>query len=438
MQFDPLRFIETKRDARAHSRGELTEFVRRVCDGSMPDYQISAWLMAVVLNGMTDDELHEFTDALAHSGETVALPAGPPAVDKHSTGGVGDKTTLIVAPLAASCGLRVAKMSGRGLSYTGGTVDKLESIPGMNVHLTREQFMEQVERIGVAITGHSAELAPAEGKFYALRDVTATVPSLPLIGSSIVSKKVAGGADAFVFDVKCGSGAFMRTKQDASSLANVLNGLSRSMGRKSSCVITAMEQPLGEWVGGAVEVLEAVQVLSGSGPADTRELCVALAAEMLLVSGACSSSDEARGRAETALDSGAALRSFRRMVHSQHGDASVCDSPERVLDIAPNTAEIAAPRSGAVAGIDARSIGEALRLLGGGRCSKDDDIDLSVGIRLKKKTGDEIRAGEPIADVLYSNAKTLESALPLVRSAFSYADEAERPRLVLDLGSAPS
>jgi pyrimidine-nucleoside phosphorylase len=278
---DVIGFIEKKRDGGAHAPGELEAFVRAFALGKVPEYQAAAWLMAVYFNGLSDEELKEFTLALARSGDTMSFGDELCIVDKHSTGGVGDKITLLLVPLAAACGLSVAKLSGPGLGFTGGTVDKLESIPGFNTHLSSRDFLNQVTRIGCAISGHSADLAPAEGKFYSLRDVTGTVPSMPLICSSIVSKKIAGGADAFVFDVKCGSGAFMRDHESAEALANGLVSLSKSLGKKAAALITDMDQPLGEWVGNAVEVLEAVRVLQGEGPEDVREVAVALAGAMV-------------------------------------------------------------------------------------------------------------------------------------------------------------
>ncbi|MDR3331029.1 MAG: thymidine phosphorylase [Synergistaceae bacterium] len=412
-----LDFIERKRDGGAHSRDEFEKFVMSVRDGATPDYQISAWLMAAYLNGLSVDETAWFTEALAGSGDIVKIPSVGSVVDKHSTGGVGDKTTLIVAPLAAACGLRVAKLSGRGLGFTGGTVDKLESIPGMDVHLSTDSFIDQVSRIGIALSGHSLALAPAEGRFYSLRDVTGTVPSLPLIASSIVSKKIAGGADSFVFDVKCGSGAFMRDREDAFALARALVDLSSRLGRSSVCIISDMEQPLGEWVGNSLEVVEAVEVLSGSGPADTRELSIVLAAEMLVLGGVSEDADSARGLAERRLDDGAALAKFEELITAQGGDKSVCRSPRTVLPMAAKAAVVRAPHGGIVERLDAKAVGVAVRALGGGRAKHDDAVDPAVGVRLARKIGDRVSDGEAIIEILYNDDAKLAEAAPLLEGA---------------------
>ncbi|MDR1944240.1 MAG: thymidine phosphorylase [Synergistaceae bacterium] len=414
---DVIEFIEHKRDGFAHCAAELREFVIAVRDGAIPDYQAAAWLMAVFFRGLDKDELRFFTDALAHSGDIVRLPGSlGVVVDKHSTGGVGDKTTLIVAPLAAACGLRVAKLSGRGLGFTGGTVDKLESIPGMNMCLSAEQFVRQAEELGIALSGHSLALAPAEGRFYALRDVTGAVPSLPLIASSIVSKKIAGGADAIVFDVKCGGGAFMNTLPEAEELSRTLVGLSRSLGKKSVCLISDMDSPLGEWVGNSVEVLEAIEVLSGRGPRDTRELSLALVSEMLLIGGIAGSVEEAAKIAGNSLDDGAGFRKFEEVIRSQGGDASVCAEPEKILRIASKKKIVASTRSGILGKMDARAIGYASRALGGGRFRKDDAIDPSVGLRILKKKGDRVGTGEPLIEIFYNDERQLEKALPYLET----------------------
>ncbi|MDR3254022.1 MAG: thymidine phosphorylase [Synergistaceae bacterium] len=426
-----LEFIERKRDGLSHSDEEIRKFVEAVRDGDMPDYQISAWLMAAFLRGFDGDELRAFTAALASSGDVVSLPGGA-VVDKHSTGGVGDKTTLVVAPLVAACGLRVAKLSGRGLGFTGGTVDKLESIPGMDLHLTTERFMRQADELGIALSGHSLALAPAEGKFYAMRDVTGTVPSIPLIASSIVSKKIAGGASAFVFDVKCGAGAFMRTKGEAEKLARALVDLSASLDRKSSCLISDMENPLGEWVGNSAEVVEAVDVLSGNGPDDTRELCLALASEMLLQGGAVSDAESAVAMATGALDCGAGLSKFEALIRAQGGDGDVCAAPKKILPLASRKKVIESARAGRVERMDARSAGEAVRALGGGRSRKEDAVDPSVALRILKKTGDAVDRGEPLAEAFFNDESKLESALRYLDSMYSVGSESvKRRKLIL-------
>jgi pyrimidine-nucleoside phosphorylase len=433
-----IEFIERKRDGFAHTAEDLAEFVALVRDGAIPDYQVSAWLMAVFLNDLTEAELVAFTGALASSGETVRFSKKTArgndflTVDKHSTGGVGDKTTLICAPIASACGLRVAKLSGRGLGFTGGTVDKLESIPGMNMRLSTDQFLKQADEIGIALSGHSLALAPAEGKFYNLRDVTGTVPSLSLISSSVVSKKIAGGADAFVFDVKCGSGAFMRNIEDAKRLAESLKGLSKALGKKSSFIVSDMEQPLGEWVGNSAEVLEAIEVLSGRGPNDTRELCLALASRMLAQGGAARDDKSAREASRAALDGGAALRKFADMVRAQ-GGAPVCDDPS-ILPKAVKKSVIEATRSGFVEKMDARAAGAAVRALGGGRTRKEDPIDVSVGLRILKKIGDRADKGEPLIEVYYNDDGLFEGASAYIGRISSVSDAASpgaRPLILL-------
>jgi pyrimidine-nucleoside phosphorylase len=429
---DIIDFIERKRDGFAHSPEELALFVAAVRDGAVPDYQVSAWLMAAFLKDFSKPELVAFTAALAASGEKVIFPKAVSqdgktliTVDKHSTGGVGDKTTLVVAPLAAACGLRVAKLSGRGLGFTGGTVDKLESIPGMNVHLSTDRFLKQASEIGVALSGHSAALAPAEGKFYAMRDVTGTVPSLSLIASSIVSKKIAGGADAFVFDVKCGRGAFMATHGEAAELADALMDLSEALGKKSACLVTDMEQPLGEWVGNSAEVLEAIDVLSGRGPDDTRELCLALTSAMLLIGGAAGDGASARKAVSEALDGGSGLRKFAQMIAAQGGDPSVCDDPA-ILGTAAKKKTIESPCSGTVEKMDARRAGAAIRALGGGRLRKEDAIDPSAALRIMKKIGDRAEKGESLVEIHYNDDSRLELAEAHVRQMFAVSGESSR------------
>jgi pyrimidine-nucleoside phosphorylase len=426
-----IDFIERKRDGGKHSREDISMFTAGVRDGTTPDYQTAAWLMAAFIRGLDQDELAWFTEELAHSGDVVNLPGGGIAVDKHSTGGVGDKTTLIVAPLAAACGLRVAKLSGRGLGFTGGTVDKLESIPGMNLRLSTDDFSRLVDNIGIALSGHSLSLAPAEVKFYALRDVTGTVPSIPLIASSIVSKKIAGGAGAFVFDVKCGSGAFMKNARRAEALAGALVDLSASLGRASVGVISDMEQPLGRWVGNSLEVMEAVEVLSGGGPSDTRDLSIALAAEMLLLSGRAEDMISASKLAAARLADGSALEKFKQVVKSQGGDASVLDDPEHALPRSSGRAVISAREDGYVSRMDAGLVGAAARALGGGRMRHEDAIDPSVGLGIFKKIGDFVSKGETIIEVHYNDERKLDEALRPLESAYDIAESALPRRLIL-------
>ncbi|MGI6252601.1 MAG: thymidine phosphorylase [Aminivibrio sp.] len=419
---DILSFIEQKRDGGVHSPRDMGEFVRRFAAGEVPDYQAAAWLMAVYFNGLNDGELRDFTLALARSGDILSFGDDVFITDKHSTGGVGDKVTLILVPLAAACGVTVAKLSGRGLGFTGGTADKLEAIPGFRMHLTSGEFMEQVRSLGCAISGHSADLAPAEAGFYALRDVSGTVPSLPLICSSIVSKKLAGGADGFVFDVKCGRGAFMTDYKGAEALAEALVSLSRSLGKKAAALITDMDQPLGRWIGNGVEVLEAVEVLRGGGPRDVREVTLALVGAMISLSRDVSMK-EGRDRAEKKLDDGSALALFRRLVEAQGGDGRVCEAPGDILPIAPSSLLLRSEKRGRITGVDAKSIGEGVKRLGGGRMSLDEEIDLSVGVRLLAKTGDPAEAGEPLLEVRYGDEGRLSDSLPFFEKAFTVEED---------------
>jgi len=422
--FDIISFIERKRDGGAHSGEDIREFVSAFASGVVPDYQASAWLMAVYHSGLKGEELKEFTLALARSGQILSF-GDLRIVDKHSTGGVGDTVTLLLVPLAAACGVKVAKLSGPGLGFTGGTVDKLEAIPGFQTHLSSERFADQVRRIGCAISGHSADLAPAEGKFYALRDVTGTVPSLPLICSSIVSKKIAGGADAFVFDVKCGGGAFMEDYESAEKLARALVSLSKALGKESMALITDMDQPLGEWIGNSTEVLEAVSVLRGEGPKDVEEIVINLAGAMVSIDSDLSF-DEGCDLARKKLDDGSGLETFRAMIRAQGGDERICTRPEDVLPLAGKKKVIAAPGECVVRSVNARKIGEGVKRLGGGRMSLGESIDLSVGARILKKNGASVREGEALLEILYNDEGKLADALPYFESACTF-DHAVAP-----------
>ncbi len=433
--FNGIEFIERKRDGGRHSEVEFKAFIDAVMDGAIPDYQISAWLMAAFLRGLDDEELMYFTQALAHSGEMLAYPAEERIIDKHSTGGVGDKTTLVLIPLVAACGSKISKLSGPGLGYTGGTIDKLESIPGMNMHLTEREFKSQVERIGCAVSGHSVRLAPAEGKFYRLRDVTGTVPSIELITASIISKKLAGGAYGYLFDVKCGSGAFMNESEKARKLAQKLADVSKKLGKVCVSVITDMEQPLGEWVGNSAEVFEAVEVLSGKGPSDTRELCINLGANMLTMSGGAENFHEGLSRAAEALDDGSALKKFEELVAAQKGDASVAADPEKVLPRAAHVYEIRSERRGRLSKLDALLIGEGLRSLGGGRMTQEDKIDHSVAVQLLRKVGDEVCEGDVLLRIFYNDEKRLQDSLHYLGNSWEVADRAEKRKLILDMVS---
>ncbi len=416
--------IRDKRDGRVLSDEAIRFLVRGATDGSIPDYQLAAWLMAVRLNGMTDQETKTLTLAMAASGRQLDLSSIPGRkVDKHSTGGVGDKATLVVAPLVAAAGIPVAKLSGRALGHSGGTLDKLESIPGFNVDLGINAFIDQVRRIGIAIAGQTSDMVPADKVFYALRDATATVDSVPLIASSVMSKKLAAGADAIVLDVKCGSGAFVATLDDALALARALVAIGSNAGRETVAYITDMEQPLGRAVGNALEVREAILTLSERGPSDLEALSLRLGNEMLRMA-AAPPTDLRRY-----LSDGTALRKFAQLVEAQSGDPRVVDDPSR-LPTAPVQRPIPARESGQVAAIDALEIGLASKSLGAGRDRKDAAIDLAVGIVLHKKVGDSVQQGEPLATV---HARTETAALQIasrVAAAFRVTASA-RPRPLL-------
>ncbi len=395
--FEARSFIREKRDGARHAPGAVRAFVGAFTSGEVPDYQVAAWLMAAFLKGLSDEETLELTDAMLHSGEVIKFDDLPgPTVDKHSTGGVGDKISLPLAPLVAACGAFVPMISGRGLGHTGGTLDKLESIPGFDPRLSIIDFKRLVGERHFAFGGQTAELAPADGKLYALRDVTATVECIPLIIASILSKKYASGTDAVVFDVKTGRGAFMRERADARKLALGLIAVSRSMGKRATALVTNMDQPLGLAIGNALEVAESVDILRGGGPEDVRELTLALAAEMLVLAGIDPDAAAARVRAEQALASGAALDHFRAIVSAQGGDVATIDNT-RLLPQAPVVVTVTARAAGFVHAIDSYALGELVVRLGGGRARKEDAIDPAVGIVLAKKVGDRVDSGEPVA-----------------------------------------
>ncbi|MCS6964787.1 MAG: thymidine phosphorylase [Thermoflexus sp.] len=391
--------IEKKRDGGELTPEEIRFFVEGFTRGEIPDYQAAAFLMAVYFQGMTPRETAELTLAMAYSGQVLDLhDIAPVVVDKHSTGGVGDKVSLVVVPLVAAAGLPVGKMSGRGLSFTGGTIDKLESIRGLRVELTVEEFREQLRRVGAVLCGQSADLAPADGKFYALRDVTGTVPSIPLIAASIMSKKIAGGADAIVLDVKVGNGAFMKTLDQARALARQMVDIGTALNRRVVAVISDMNQPLGEAVGNALEVKEAIATLRDDGPADFREHCLTIAAHMLHLGGRVRHLEEARRLAEATLASGAAWEKFRALVAAQGGDILQIEDPEQ-LPHARLIREIPAPAEGYLAEVRAYEIGMASVALGAGRTKKGEPVDPAVGIIVHRKAGDFVRRGEPLFTV---------------------------------------
>lgn len=416
--------IQKKRDGGEHTRAELEALILGFTRGEVPDYQMSAWLMAVFLQGMTPQETADLTLTMAASGDQLDLSALTNTVDKHSTGGVGDKTSLILTPMLSALGLTVAKMSGRGLAHTGGTIDKLESFPGWTPELPEERFLAQAREIGLALVGQSKDLAPADGKLYALRDVTATVPSLPLIASSIMSKKLASGAQTIVLDVKVGAGAFMGTLAQGEALARAMVEIGTRAGRQVRAVLTDMDTPLGRLAGNSLEVQEALATLRGEGPADLTELCVALAVEALVAHGEDPAQAEARAR--RTLQDGSALTKFRAFVAAQGGEAEVVNAPER-LDVAPDHAEVAAPITGYVSRIDALSVGRAVLALGGGRERKDEAIDHGVGVELLKKPGEAVREGEAALRVYHRGGHGLERALSLLRQGLTVAPQAPAP-----------
>jgi pyrimidine-nucleoside phosphorylase len=418
----------TKRDGRALSRDEIAFFVEGVTAGTIPDYQASALLMAVLLRGMTPQETAWLTDAMVQSGVRVDLRDVPGVkVDKHSTGGVGDKTSLILAPLVAACGVPVPMMSGRGLGHTGGTLDKLEAIPGFRVNLSLEEMKAALARTGCVMIGQTAQIAPADKKLYALRDVTGTVESIPLISASIMSKKIAEGIDALVLDVKTGSGAFMKTEADSRRLAESLVAIGNASGVRTEAIITAMEAPLGRAVGNALEIAECIEVLKGGGPADLVDVSLELAARMLMLGGVASDRAAADRQLRDAMASGAGLDRFRRIVETQGGDPRVVDDVGRLPHVADRHV-FAASRSGFVASVDAERIGRASVVLGAGRDRVEDPVDPAVGIRVLAKPGDEVRAGDPIVELHYRDRGRLDAALALVHAAVALAETRPAPR----------
>jgi pyrimidine-nucleoside phosphorylase len=426
----PAELIQRKRDGEELPADEIAELVLGYARGDIPDYQLAAFCMAVYFQGLSSAETFALTDAMVRSGETIDLGAaiGRRVVDKHSTGGVGDKTTLAVGPIVAACGVPFGKMSGRGLGHTGGTLDKLEAIPGFRVELTTEQFVEQVRDIGLAIVGQTGDLVPADKKLYALRDVTATVDNVSLIAASIMSKKIAAGADAIVLDVKVGDGAFMKTLPDAQVLAEAMLALGRRAEREVVCMLTDMDQPLGRAVGNALEVHEAVATVRGEGPPDFTELVLDAAAHLLTLSDLGIDRAEARARAERAVDDGSATAAYARWVRAQGGDPD-----EAALPKARVIREVFAPSSGYVQRLAALPVGLAALHLGAGRSAKDDAIDHAVGVVCLKKRGDTADEGEPLAEIHARDEQSANEAAATVVSAYELGDEPPRARgIVLD------
>ncbi len=429
----PAELIRLKRDGHPLAPAQIEELVAAYTAGEVPDYQMSAFAMAVFFRGLSAGELAAWTRAMIASGEVLDLSdLSGRKVDKHSTGGVGDKISLPLAPLVAACGVKVPMISGRGLGHTGGTLDKLESIPGFRVDLDAPAFRRVVREVGACLIGQTEKLAPADKKLYALRDVTGTIESIPLIASSIMSKKIAEGVDALVLDVKVGSGAFMKRREDALLLARTMVGIGASFGKKVVALLTDMDQPLGRAVGNALEVKESVAVLQGGGPPDIRELTLALGAEMLVLGEAAGSLAEARGKLEAAIESGAGLRKFEEICRAQGGDALAL-TDERRLPAAKSEVPLVAPRSGFVRRIQTDEVGRAAMLLGAGRRTVDSAIDPAVGLLLDKRIGDRVEHGERLATLLVNDPSPVGEARERLLAAFDFGDEPPAPRpLVVD------
>ncbi|RNB86888.1 pyrimidine-nucleoside phosphorylase [Brevibacillus fluminis] len=414
--------IEKKRNGHELTQQEIQFLIKGYTNGDIPDYQMSAFAMAVYFQGMTQAERVYLTEAMVQSGDQIDLSQiDGVKVDKHSTGGVGDTTTLVLAPLVAALGVPVAKMSGRGLGHTGGTIDKLEAVPGFHVEITNEEFIKLVNTNKIAVIGQSANLTPADKKLYALRDVTATVDSIPLIASSIMSKKIAAGADAIVLDVKTGSGAFMKSLEEAEELAKAMVDIGNGVGRKTKAIISDMSQPLGFAIGNALEVKEAIDTLQGKGPQDLHELSLALGSHMVMLAGKAQSLEEARAMLEEVMQNGKALDAFKTFLSSQGGDASVVDEPSK-LPTARFLIEVPAKQAGYISAITAEEVGIAAMMLGAGRATKESQIDLAVGIVLHKKVGDAVQAGEALVTI-HSNTENVAEVMEKVYGAYKIVNE---------------
>ncbi|GAB6509432.1 pyrimidine-nucleoside phosphorylase [Bacillus cereus] len=421
--------IAKKRDGKELTTEEIKFFINGYTDGSIPDYQVSALAMAIFFKDMTDRERADLTMAMVESGETIDLSAIEGIkVDKHSTGGVGDTTTLVLGPLVAALNVPVAKMSGRGLGHTGGTIDKLEAVEGFHVEITKEQFIDIVNRDKVAVIGQTGNLTPADKKIYALRDVTGTVNSIPLIASSIMSKKIAAGADAIVLDVKTGAGAFMKTEEDAKELAHAMVRIGNNVGRQTMAVISDMSQPLGFAIGNALEVKEAIDTLKGEGPEDLTELVLVLGSQMVVLAKKANTLEEAREMLIEVMKNGKATAKFKEFLSNQGGDSSIVDNPEKMPQ-AKYVIDVPAKTSGVISNIVADEIGIAAMLLGAGRATKEDEIDLAVGLMLRKKVGDAVKEGEPFVTI-YANRENVEDVKAKIYENISIAETAVAPKLV--------
>ncbi|HHT7165627.1 TPA: pyrimidine-nucleoside phosphorylase [Bacillus cereus] len=421
--------IAKKREGKELTTEEIKFFINGYTDGSIPDYQVSALAMAIFFKDMTDRERADLTMAMVESGETIDLSAIEGIkVDKHSTGGVGDTTTLVLGPLVAALDVPVAKMSGRGLGHTGGTIDKLEAVEGFHVEITKEQFIDIVNRDKVAVIGQTGNLTPADKKIYALRDVTGTVNSIPLIASSIMSKKIAAGADAIVLDVKTGAGAFMKTEEDAKELAHAMVRIGNNVGRQTMAVISDMSQPLGFAIGNALEVKEAIDTLKGEGPEDLTELVLVLGSQMVVLAKKANTLEEAREMLIEVMKNGKATAKFKEFLSNQGGDSSIVDNPEKMPQ-AKYVIDVPAKTSGVISNIVADEIGIAAMLLGAGRATKEDEIDLAVGLMLRKKVGDAVKEGEPFVTI-YANRENVEDVKAKIYENISIAETAVAPKLV--------
>ncbi|WKG33174.1 pyrimidine-nucleoside phosphorylase [Priestia aryabhattai] len=422
--------IEKKRNGHELNKAEIDFIIEGYTKGDLPDYQLSAFAMAIYFQGMTQEERVNLTQAMVESGDQIDLSKIEGIkIDKHSTGGVGDTTTLVLGPLVAAVDVPVAKMSGRGLGHTGGTIDKLEAVPGFHVEITNEEFIRLVNTNKIAVIGQSGDLTPADKKLYALRDVTATVDSIPLIASSIMSKKIAAGADAICLDVKTGNGAFMKKLEDAEELAKAMVEIGKGVGRNTKAIISDMSQPLGFAVGNALEVKEAINTLKGEGPEDLTELCLTLGSHMVVLAEKASSLDEARAMLQEVIKNGKALESFKTFLSAQGGDASVADDPSKLPDAA-HKIEVPAKEDGYISEIVAEKIGVAAMKLGAGRATKESEIDLAVGIMLNKKVGDSVKKGDALVTI-HSNSEDVQEVMDIVYDSYStVAEKVEAPTLI--------
>ncbi len=431
-----VQLLDKKRRGGTHTEDEINFLVSGLMDGSIPDYQVSAWLMAVCIHGLDINETTWLTKAYVESGDCLDLSGVDGiVVDKHSTGGVGDKTTLVLIPLLAVAGVKVAKLSGRGLGFTGGTIDKLEAIPNFKTSLANNDFIEQVNRIGVAISGQTGDLAPADGKVYALRDVTATVDNIPLIAASVVSKKIASGADVIVLDIKYGRGAFMKDLNEAKELASVCREVGTRLGKTLYTAITSMEQPLGYSVGHSLEIIEVIDTLKGNGPKDLRDLCLKLGAMALVGAKIESNLDKAEALLATHIDNGDALAKFKELISAQGGDLDALNNFDNLsaLPSAKNVEHYKTKQSGFVAGIDSLAIARAAKVLGAGRNRKEDALDLGVGVTLKVKVGDSIKQGDTLVDLHVGDINQTE-AMAYLDEAFTFSEQAvNKPELINEI-----